>query len=188
MASYTRIVFSQEVFNSEMRKICDEALNDAVKVIQGNEWFRSAIPSYIEKDGFDSYAQLEADDLKAWIVEYGQGASAEFWRNPYWEDYVRNSGLTNRWRLTDPRIRNRGYSATGHKTVNFDNNTIDTIRGADPEGRLLDDDDQDAYSVEAEPFLQDLLEDALQVFISSFNSRIQSFNYYNCFISTTEHV
>lgn len=188
MASYTRIVFSQEVFNNEMRKLCDEALNDAIKVVQGNEWFRGSTAEYIEKENFDSYAQLEANHLKAWIVEYGMGKDAEFWRNPYWEDYVRNSGLTNYWRLTDPRIRNRGRSPNGNETINFDKNEKETISGADPAGRLLDDDEQEAYSFEAEPFLQELLEAALQEFISSFNYKMQSFDCANCFITTTEYV
>lgn len=181
------LVFSQEVLKDEMYKLYDEALEEAVSVIQGNEWFKGTTPTKKDMEGYDSYTEVEANNYKAWIIEYGQGKDAEFWRNPYWEEYVRRSGLTNRWRLTDPRIRQRGFSAIGHETVNFDENRIQTIHGGNPEGRLLDDDDQEAYAYEAEPFLQDLMEKARQTFIQSVNTKLESFDLGTCFITTTEH-
>ena len=187
MASYEALTFSPSVFHEKVLAMCDRALEDAVLVILGNEYFyNGTIQMLSDYEGFDGYAEVTAGDLKAWIVEYGQGAKAEFWRNPYWEDYVRNSGLTNRWRLTDPRVRNRG--AGSRQTVNFDENSIRTFTGKNPEGRLLDEETQDEYSVEAEPFLQELLQEAYQAFEGSLSSQMQSFDISSCFVKSQINV
>lgn len=187
MASYEALVFSERELFYKVLEMCDAALDDAIDVILSNEYFRNGMITVVPKDGYEMYKEVEASDLKAWVVEYGQGAEAEFWRNPYWQEYV-NSGLTSRYRLTDARIRQRGYKRQGNPTVIFEENRVGSITGGNPEGRLLDDESQEAYSVKAEPFLEDLLHEAYIAFSDSFYARTSNFDITTCFVKSRFNV
>lgn len=185
MASYDMLVFSQEVFKDEIFKIYDEALNEAVKVIQSNEWFRGTIPVQKDVEGYDSYTEVVANDLKAWIVEYGQGEEAEYERNPYWEEYV-NSGYTSEYR-NNGTVLKRG--AKPYKSIDFEHNRIiEHDHGSMPEGTRVSNALQRRLAIEPHPFLQKLLASAYESFNRSVEEQMATFDISKCFITTPEHV
>lgn len=180
MATYDRLVFSQEVFKDEMNKLCDEALNEAVKEIQTNEWFYGTTPVYKDMEGYDSYIEVYANHLKAWIVEYGLGSEMRT-DNPYLEEYKNSkyySPLRKRYADNSVVFRGKGkYEQLdyekGHGTV--------TREGAEPAGERM------LMSIPPDPFLEDLMSEAWQVFERTFNSMVASFDFNICFITVQEH-
>lgn len=186
MATYNRLVFSQEVFKERMILLIDEALNEAVNEIQKNEWFRGTVPNYMVSQGYDSYVEITANHLKAWIVEYGQGQEADINRNPYWSEYVK-SGLTHEGRQSNPTVLKRGSS--DYWSVDFEHNKErHHPHGSEPDGTAVSNALQKALARKPEPFLDDLMQMAWQAFVNAVNTKMQSFNYLGCFIATTEHV
>lgn len=186
MASYETLTFSQSVFQDKMLAICDRALEDAVLVILGNEYFyNGTIKILSDYEGFDGYAEVTAGDLKAWIVEYGQGEAADTTRNPYWGDYVR-SGYTHRDRQSGTVLR-RG--AGSYESINFEKNKIQThTSGSEPSGTPVSATLQKALSREPEPFLQELLQEAYAAFDSSFDAQMQTFDISSCFVKSQINV
>lgn len=186
MASYDRLIFSVEGFKQEMNRLIDESLDEAVNEIQRNEWFRGTAPEYMVMEGYDSYVEISANHLKAWIVEYGQGEAAETERNPYWEDYVSKSGLTNEDRKNGTVLK-RGAKA--YKSADFQHNKIrHHDHGSTPKSDPVSDGLQKALAVEAEPFLEELMRRAWQAFVIAFNTRMESFSLAGCIFTVTEHV
>ena len=186
MATYTRIVFSEQAFNNEILRICDQALDDAIGHILGNEWFQGSTPQQADSNGMESYFIIPANSLKAWIVEYGQGRGAETDRNPYWDDYLK-SGLTHENRPSDGTVLKRG--SDDYYSVDFTHGEIRHYdRGAEPSGDPVNQGLQKASTRKAEPFLQDLLREAFRVFEASFENYIKNFNMQKCFITTQETV
>lgn len=186
MATYTRLVFSEQAFHDEVMRIGDQALDDAVAHILGNEWFKGSTPNQASRDGMETYFEIPANDLKAWIIEYGQGQSADIKRNPYWKQYV-ESGLTHENRRDNSAVLKRGLE--GYDTVDFHHNQIVHYnKGGEPSGEKVDPSLQKALDKKPKPFLQDLLKEAFEVFKSSFNSNMQNFNVQRCFITAQETV
>ena len=186
MATYTRLVFSEQAFHDEVMRIGDQALDDAVAHILGNEWFKGSTPNQASRDGMETYFEIPANDLKAWVAEYGRGRGAETERNPYWKQYLQ-SGLTHKDRPSDGTVLKRGLE--GYDSVDFHQNKIVHYdRGGKPSGEPVNEGLQKALEKKPEPFLQDLLKEAFEVFKSSFNSNMQNFNVQRCFITTQETV
>ena len=137
---------------------------------------------------YDSYAEVYANHIKAWIVEYGQGQAAEIDRNPYWKEYVENSGFTHKGRLNNPSVLYRG-SSESYRSIDFEHNKIRSHdRGAEPEGDPVSAGLQKALSVEPEPFLGKLMHKAWETFLSAVEAKLRSFNYGACFLTVTEYI
>ena len=185
MASYDRLVFSLATFKDEMESIFDGALNEAVAEIQKNEWFSGTVPSIMGGDN-ETYAEVYANSLKAWIVEYGQGKDAEFWRNPYWKDYV-ESEYTHSGRINNPEVLYRGPKP--YVSIDFEHNKPrDHNRGGEPEGDPVSEGLQRVLSVKADPFLEELMDKAWRTFLDAVNTRLASFNCGACFLTVTEYI
>ena len=180
MATYTRLVFSEQLFNDEMLKICDQALDDAVAYIKTNEWFDGSTPLQTNRDGMERYYEIPADDLKAWLVEYGTGTHmrddnpqlVEYKRSRYYNKYRdRVGGAIATWGDID--YVQLDYES-GHGVV--------SRHGAKPAGKKI------SEGVESKPFIQDLLKGAFDVFKTSLNNHIGNFNIQRCFITTQETI
>ena len=186
MASYEALTFSPSVFQDKMLAMCDKALLEAVGAIMSNEYFYNGTLRVVnDYEGFDGHVTVTAGDLKAWIVEYGQGEAADTVRNPYWKDYVQ-SGYTHRSRQNGTVLR-RG--AGSYESINFEKNTIvQHDSGSEPSGTPVSNALQRALSREPKPFLQELLQEAFRAFESSFNSQLQSFDISSCFVKSQINV
>ena len=180
MATYTRLVFSEQAFNDEMLRICDQALDDAVAFIMRNEWFNGSTPIQVDRDGMDRFYEIPADDLKAWLVEYGTGIHMrkdnphliEYKKSRYYNKYRdRVGGAIARWGDID--YTQLDYES-GHGTVER--------HGANPAGAKISD------GKEAEPFIGELLKGAHEVFRTSLHNYMRNFNTQRCFIATQETI
>lgn len=187
MVTYDRLVFSEQAFKDKMFELIDDSLNAAVARIMTNEYFTGSVAKENSMTGFDKYLEIPTTDIKAWVVEYGQGAEAEFWRNPYWKEYV-ESKYTHSDRLKDPSVLKRGRER--YESIDFDHGKIRDHKegGAEPAGTKVSDGLQKALSVDAHPFLERLLDAAWKDFLATFEQGLQTFNLGSCFLTVTEHV
>lgn len=168
MTTYQTFTFNREAFNRDMLEIEEKCLKCAIEYIQGNEYFVNGevvqVPSF---DGMTLAYHVYASQLKAWVVEYGQGASIDK-SNPFLSEYLR-SGLTHPNRLQhDGRVLKRG--SAGYNTVNFSTNkVIYRDKGGEPEGTEVGKGMQKLLDRKPEPFLEDLIKDAYKAFEEEFN-------------------
>ena len=176
MATYMHVVFNEEAFNDEMLRICDQALDDAITLIRMNEWFDSSTPRIVDRNDMDRFYEIPADDLKAWLVEYGTGVHmrkdnphlVEYKKSRYYNKYRdRVGGAIAKWGAID--YTQLDYE-NGHGTVER--------HGSNPAGQKIGD------GREADPFIQELLREALITFRSCLNTYIRNFNIQRCFITT----
>ena len=128
----------------------------------------------------DRFFEIPADDLKAWLVEYGTGIHMrkdnphliEYKKSRYYNKYRdRVGGAIAKWGAID--YTQLDYE-NGHGTV--------TRHGANPAGAKISD------GREADPFIQDVLKGAFDVFKDSFNNNIKNINIQRCFILTQENI
>ena len=177
MATYTRVVFSQDIFRDEVLRICDIALDDAVMLIMQNEWFKGSAPSKLQN--FDGGYEIPANDLKAWLVEYGTGVHMRD-DNPHLAEY-KKSVYYNKLRPASGEIVTWGDVDYLQKAYEFGMGT--TVKhGAAPAGKVV------SKGTEAKPFVKDLLRSALLEFNASFRRNMANFNYSKCFIATQVNV
>lgn len=185
MVSYDLLVFSQDLFKDKVINIYDKALDKAVEVIKSNEYFANGTVNIIEifstSSGYDKYVEVTATDIKAWIVEYGQGKAADTTRNPYWEEYV-ESGLTSPDR-TDGTVLRRG--ADPYESIDFKKGKLrEHARGSEPAGTSVSNRLQNELSIAPTPFLQSLLEQAYKVFQKNVDSAMSNFDISTCYITS----
>ena len=169
MASYEALIFQQQLFEDELKKICDKALDEAAEFIEGGEWTASVDKEY--SDGvWDKIIDLKFDDLRAWVAEYGAGTLAQTDRNPYWEKYL-SSGLTSPTRQGG-RVVKRGRGS--YPTLDVESGEIVEHEGANFAGGYLPDSWQSKIAVPADPFLETLLSQAFRVFEMSVDRQMES--------------
>lgn len=169
MASYEALIFQQELFEDEMKKICDKALDEAAEFIEGGEWTASIDKEY--SDGaWDKIIDLKFDDLRAWVAEYGAGTLAQTDRNPYWKKYL-SSGLTSPTRQGG-RVVKRGRGS--YHTLDVESGEIVEHEGANSAGGYLPDSWQSKIAVPADQFLETLLSQAFRVFEMSVDRQMES--------------
>lgn len=170
MASCEVLIFQQELFEEELKKIGDNALQKAADVVKtGSAWSASEKDQTIEGD-WDKQINLMFDDLRAWVDEYGSGIYAETGRNPYWGEYL-GSGLTNPSRPGN-RVVKRGRGS--YESFDVTSGEIVEHEGANPSGGYLPESWQSKIAIAANPFLENLLNDAYQAFQESFNQQLNS--------------
>ena len=170
MASYEALIFQQQLFEDELRKICDKALDEAAEFIEGGEWTASVDKEY--SDGvWDKIIDLKFDDLRAWVAEYGAGTLAQTGRNPYWKEYLHSSGLTSPMRQGG-RVVKRGKGS--HPSLDVESGEIVEHEGANSVGGYLPDSWQSKIAVPADPFLETLLSQAFRVFEMSVDKQMES--------------
>lgn len=186
MASYESLTFQPSLFREKIISMCDDALNDAVGVIMRNEYFANGVKTALaEYEGMDGYIEVTASDLKAWIVEYGQGEAADTERNPYWDSYVK-SGYTSPSR-TNGTVLRRG--AGTYESIDFEHNKIrQHTSGSEPSGEPLSSKEQKALSREPHPFLENLFEEAYDQFVISLESRLSTFDISSCFYKSINNI
>lgn len=171
MASYEALIFQQELFEDELRKICDKALDEAAELIMGSEWFANGSKHDSGSDGeWDKVIDLEFGDLRAWVAEYGAGTLAQTGRNPYWGEYL-YSGLTSPMRQGG-RVVKRGKGS--HPSLDVESGEIVEHEGANSAGGYLPDSWQSKIAVPADPFLETLLSQAFRVFEMSVDRQMES--------------
>lgn len=171
MASYEAVIFQQELFEDELRKVGDNALDDAAEFIMNSEWFANGSKHDSGSDGdWDKVIDLEFGDLRAWVAEYGSGKYAQTDRNPYWGEYL-YSGLTSPMRQGSRAVR-RGKGS--HSSLDIESGEIVEHEGKDPPGGYLPNSWQDKFSVPADPFLEDLLDQAFRIFEDSFERQLEN--------------
>ena len=169
MASYEALIFQQELFEDELKKICDKALDEAAEFIEGGEWTASVDKEY--SDGvWDKIIDLKFDDLRAWVAEYGAGTLAQTGRNPYWGEYL-YSGLTSPMRQGG-RVVKRGKGS--HPSLDVESGEIVEHEGANFAGGYLPDSWQSKIAVPADPFLETLLSQAFRVFEMFVDKQMES--------------
>ena len=169
MASYEALIFQQDLFEDELRKICDKALDEAAEFIEGGEWTASVDKEY--SDGvWDKIIDLKFDDLRAWVAEYGAGTLAQTGRNPYWEKYL-SSGLTSPTRQGG-RVVKRGRGS--YSSLDVESGEIVEHEGANSVGGYIPDSWQSKIAVPADPFLESLLSQAFRVFEMFFDKQMES--------------
>ena len=169
MASYEALIFQQQLFEDELKKICDNALDEAADFIKGGEWTASIDKEY--SDGsWDKIIDLKFDDLRAWVAEYGAGTLAQTGRNPYWGEYL-HSGLTSPMRQGG-RVVKRGRGS--YPSLDVESGEIVEHEGANPAGGYLPYSWQSKISVPADPFLETLLSQAFRVFEMSVDKQMES--------------
>ena len=169
MASYEALIFQQELFEEELKKICDKALDEAAEFIEGGEWTASVDKEY--SDGvWDKIIDLKFDDLRAWVAEYGAGTLAQTGRNPYWGEYL-YSGLTSPMRQ-GVRVVKRGKGS--HPSLDVESGEIVEHEGANSAGGYLPDSWQSKIAVPADPFLETLLSQAFRVFEMFVDKQMES--------------
>ena len=169
MASYEALIFQQQLFEEELKKICDKALDEAAEFIEGGEWTASVDKEY--SDGvWDKIIDLKFDDLRAWVAEYGAGTLAQTGRNPYWEKYL-SSGLTSPTRQGG-RVVKRGRGS--YPTLDVESGEIVEHEGQNPDGGYISDSWQSKIAVPADPFLESLLSQAFRVFEMFFDKQMES--------------
>lgn len=172
MASYESLTFDMAGFKEELFKVYDIALDEAVDYVVHN--FKpdggTKAGEFVFVDG--KQVTVSANSLRAWVIEYGAGLEADIDRNPYWDEYVR-SGFTSS-RRTSGRIVRRGK---GEYTT-FDTKTGEFIQreGGNPEGGYLPDSFQKNVSEKPEPFVQEMLQQAYNIFADKAYSLSQSIN------------
>lgn len=171
MASYEALIFQQENFEEELKKIGDKALEEAAKVVKnGSRWSASEKDQAIEGD-WDKQINLMFNDLRAWVDEYGSGLYVEADRNPYWGEY-KGSGLTYPSRSSSGAIVRRGRGE--YSTLDVTTGEIVSHNGGNPPGGHVSPSIEKGASIAANPFLQDLLNEAYQAFENSFNQQLES--------------
>lgn len=169
MASYEALIFQQDLFEEELKKICDKALDEAAEFIEGGEWTASIDKEY--SDGaWDKIIDLKFDDLRAWVAEYGAGTLAQTGRNPYWGEYL-YSGLTSPMRQGG-RVVKRGKGS--HPSLDVESGEIVEHEGANFAGGYLPDSWQSKIAVPADPFLETLLSQAFRVFEMFVDKQMES--------------
>ena len=169
MASYEALIFQQQLFEEELKKICDKALDEAAEFIEGGEWTASVDKEY--SDGvWDKIIDLKFDDLRAWVAEYGAGTLAQTGRNPYWGEYL-YSGLTSPMRQGG-RVVKRGKGS--HPSLDVESGEVVEHEGANSAGGYLPDSWQSKIAVPADPFLETLLSQAFRVFEMSVDRQMES--------------
>ena len=170
MASYEALIFQQQLFEEELKKICDKALDEAAEFIEGGEWTASVDKEY--SDGvWDKIIDLKFDDLRAWVAEYGAGTLAQTGRNPYWKEYLHSSGLTSPMRQGG-RVVKRGRDS--YPSLDVESGEIVEHEGANPVGGYIPDSWQSKIAVPADPFLESLLSQAFRVFEMSVDKQMES--------------
>lgn len=171
MASYEALIFQQELFEDELRKICDKALDEAAEFIEGGEWTASIDKEY--SDGaWDKIIDLKFDDLRAWVAEYGAGKHLRT-DNPYWGDYL-GSGLTYPQRPSDGTVVKRGGWKKEYNSLDIDTGEIVTHYSSNPAGKPLPRSFQDKVDTVPDPFLETLLSQAFRVFEMSVDRQMES--------------
>lgn len=165
MASYDALIFQQELFDDEVKKICDKALDDAAEFIMNGEWKASKVKEGADGQ-WDKAIDLQFDDLRVWVAEYGAGRYADTKRNPYWGDYLA-SGLTSAQRSSGGRVVKRGN--TEYSTFDIESGEIVLRTGGKPAGGYIPDGFQEHIDTVPDPFLEDLLDQAFRVFEDSFD-------------------
>lgn len=175
MASYEALIFQQQLFEEELKKICDKALDEAAELIMGSEWFANGSKHDSGSDGeWDKVIDLEFGDLRAWVAEYGSGIYAQTGRNPYWGEYL-YSGLTSPTRQSGgfgSRAVRRGSGL--HPSLDIESGEIVEHEGKNPTGGYLPDSWQEKLSVPADEFLETLLSQAFRVFEMSVDRQMES--------------
>ena len=170
MASYEALIFQQQLFEEELKKICDKALDEAAEFIEGGEWTASVDKEY--SDGvWDKIIDLKFDDLRAWVAEYGAGTLAQTGRNPYWKEYLHSSGLTSPMRQGG-RVVKRGRDS--YPSLDVESGEIVEHEGQNPAGGYLPDSWQSKIAVPADQFLETLLSQAFRVFEMSVDKQMES--------------
>ena len=169
MAYYKKINFDREAFSRSISESIDNCLSEAI-----DNGF-----TYQEIDGKKRYnlnlygAEYEISfaELKAWIIEYGQGQAAEVDRNPYWKDYVENSGYTSSKRKDGTVVR-RGPGE--YKSIYFKHNKIKHYEhGTEPEGEALSDGMQKMLAIKADPFIDKSFDSTWKYFVSILDRAIK---------------
>ena len=170
MASYEALIFQQQLFEEELKKICDKALDEAAEFIEGGEWTASVDKEY--SDGvWDKIIDLKFDDLRAWVAEYGAGTLAQTGRNPYWKEYLHSSGLTSPMRQGG-RVVKRGRDS--YPSLDVESGEIVEHEGQNPAGGYLPDSWQSKIAVPADQFLETLLSQAFRVFEMFVDKQMES--------------
>lgn len=180
MASYESLTFQMADFKEELFSIYDIALDEAVNYVIHN--FKPEGGSKTKDDPSDigREVQVSANSLMAWVLEYGSGFYADIHRNPYWDDYL-HSGLTSSKRAAN-RFVKRGKRT--YQTLDLESGEIVTREGANPEGGYIPDRIQLDATRKPEPFLQDMLKQAYDIFESRAYSLSQSINPEKFFIKS----
>lgn len=181
MANYDHIALSKIAFGDEMCRIYDEALEDAANLILQNEYFKGGKPVFnSDRNDYTGYVELETTQVKAWIVEYGSG---EHMRqdNPFLDEYKRSE-------YYNPLRRYRGDSILtwgnrDYNQINYEENKIDSRHGSGTAGNLTP-----FQGVAPEPFLEDLMKQALQEFKNSVAKKLSSFRVNVAYIPSNETV
>lgn len=181
MASYESITFQPSLFKEKMLVICDDALDEAVDVIRGNEYFANGEITYLpEHNEFDGYVEISASDLKAWLVEYGTG---EFMRkdNPYLDEYKRSPYYFNLRRYRNDDIVFRGKQK--YTQLDYESGSGEVTReGSNPAGKVIN------KGTPAQPFLQQLIEEAYKAFENSLYTKLSTFDISSCFYKSTNNI
>lgn len=173
MASYEAVIFQQELFEDELRKIGDNALDDAAEFIANSEWKASKDGNGEMDSAWDKIVNLKFDDLRAWVAEYGAGKHANIACNPYWGEYI-TSGLTYPGRPSDGTVVKRGGWRIPYKSLDIDTGEIVEHKSSNPPGKPLPRSFQDKVDTVPDPFLEDLLDQAFRIFEDSFERQFEN--------------
>lgn len=171
MATYDVLIFQEEAFREEVKRICDEALDKAVEICKSDSSFQGESSRIISNSASGKEVEVESGTLKAWVLEYGAGKYMDT-SNPYLGEYL-YSGLTARGRPI-PNVARRGKGP--HMSLNVETGELVTQQGGDPEGMKLPDwwAEEHGINQKAQPFMQKLLEKCFQTFVEIFDSRYNS--------------
>lgn len=171
MATYDVLVFQEEAFREEVKRICDEALDKAVEICKSDSSFQGESSRTISNSASGKEVEVESGTLKAWVLEYGAGLDMDT-SNPYLGEYFA-SGLTSGLRST-PYVVRRGSGS--YQTLNVETGELVTHQGGNPEGRRLPDwwHSEKGINQKPQPFMQKLLEKTFQTFMEIFDNRYNS--------------
>ena len=172
MASYEAIIFQKELFEDELKKIGDNAFDDAAEFIMNGEWEASEISDGDKEGIWDKVIDLKFDDLRAWVAEYGAGRHMRT-DNPYLGEYLR-SGLTYPLRPSEGTVVKRGGWRVPYESLDIETGEIVMHLSSNPPGKPLPQSFQDKVDTVPEPFLENLLDQAFRIFKDSFERQLDA--------------
>lgn len=166
MAKYTVLEFNREVFLQELQDKLTNALDKAIDIAFVHEYFNGDKEKSI--NFLQSEWHLTFSDLRAWVLEFGKGIYIDT-DNPYLLDYI-NSDLWARGRTSGGMVL-RGRQP--YKQIDYEDGQMKTFIGANPQGKMLNENWQEQHSEKPKPFIDDLFDKVWETFLPLADKAIQ---------------